>query len=153
TAIGAILRKERTLSDSPHCKSLVGERAASQPPLAAGSNSISRLATAAERAGGDALMSPIPANEPQRLNALHDLDILDSPPEIAYDEIAELAAQVCGCPVGYISFIDDDRRWLKAKYGLPSEATNAPRGATVCSTTICGAEMLVVPDMTQDRRF
>ena len=96
---------------------------------------------------------PIPANEPERLAALRALDILDSPPETAYDEIAELAAQICGCPIGYISFVDDDRRWLKARYGLPSEVTNAPRGATVCSTTICGAEMFVVPDMTQDSRF
>ena len=96
---------------------------------------------------------PIPANEPERLAALRALDILDSAPEIAYDEIAELAAQVCGCPVGYISFIDDDRRWLKAKYGLPPELDNAPRAAAVCSTTICGAEMLVVPDMSEDPRF
>jgi adenylate cyclase len=99
------------------------------------------------------LALPIPANEPQRLNALRALDILDSPPERAYDEIAQLAAQICECPIGYISFIDDDRRWLKAKYGLPPQAPDAPRAATVCSTTICGAEMLVVHDMTQDTRF
>jgi adenylate cyclase len=85
--------------------------------------------------------------------ALRALEILDSAPEVAYDEIAELAAQVCECPIGYISFVDDDRRWLKARYGLPSEVTNAPRGATVCSTTICGADVLAVPDMTQDPRF
>ena len=29
----------------------------------------------------------------------------------------------------------------------------APRANTVCSTTICGAEVLVVPDMRQDPRF
>ena len=81
------------------------------------------------------------------------LDILDSPPEAAYDEIAVLAAQICGCPIGYISFIDDDRSWLKAKYGFPPHRADAPRAAAVCSTTICGAEMFVVPDMTQDSRF
>jgi adenylate cyclase len=99
------------------------------------------------------LSFPIPANEPQRLAALRALDILDSAPEAAYEEIAEVAAQACQCPVGYISFIDDDRRWLKAKYGLPPEMSNAPRAAAVCSTTICGAEMLVVPDMAEDPRF
>jgi adenylate cyclase len=97
--------------------------------------------------------SPKPANEPQRLAALRALNILDTAPEIAYDEIAELAAHICGCPVGYISFIDDHRRWLKAKYGLPPDVVEAPRDAAVCSTTICGTEVLVVPDMTQDRRF
>jgi hypothetical protein len=54
-----------------------------------------------------------PTNELQRLAALRALGILDTAPEIAYDEIAELAAQICGCPVGYISFIDDNRRWSR----------------------------------------
>ena len=96
---------------------------------------------------------PKPANEPDRLAALRALDILDSAPEIAYDEIAELAAQICGCPVAYISFIDDDRRWLKARYGLSPEMIEAPRANAVCTTTICGAEVFVVPDMKQDPRF
>ncbi|MEK9280304.1 MULTISPECIES: adenylate/guanylate cyclase domain-containing protein [unclassified Bradyrhizobium] len=96
---------------------------------------------------------PAPTNETQRLAALHALDIVDSAPESAYDEITELAAQICGCPVSYISFIDDERRWLKARYGLPAEVTNAPRENAVCTTTICGAELLVVPDLSRDPRF
>jgi adenylate cyclase len=96
---------------------------------------------------------PTPANEVDRLAALRALNIVDSAPEIAYDELAELAAQVCGCPVAYISFIDDDRRWLKARYGLPAEMVDAPRGNAVCSTTICGAELFVVPDLKLDARF
>jgi adenylate cyclase len=95
----------------------------------------------------------VPDNESQRLAALRALEILDTAPEIAYDEIAALAAQICGCPVAYISFIDADRRWLKAKYGLPIDVVEAPRETAVCSTTICGIDVLVVPDMTQDPRF
>ena len=75
--------------------------------------------------------SPVPANETERVAALRALDIIDSAPETAYDEITELAAQICGCPVSYISFIDDDRRWLKARYGLPAEVTDAPRESAV----------------------
>src|SRR3954454_2565035 len=67
-----------------------------------------------------AVSFPTPANETDRLSALRTLDIMDSARETAYDEIVELAAQICGCPVAYISFIDDDRRWLKARYGLPA---------------------------------
>jgi adenylate cyclase len=100
-----------------------------------------------------ALLTPIPANESQRVAALRTLDILDTAPELPYDEIAALAAQICACPVGYISFIDDDRRWLKARYGLPFNVIEAPRENTACSTTICGTDVFVVPDMTQDRRF
>jgi adenylate cyclase len=99
------------------------------------------------------LLFPVPDNESQRLAALRALEILDTAPEIAYDEIAALAAQICGCPVAYISFIDADRRWLKAKYGLPIDVVEAPRETAVCSTTICGIDVLVVPDMTQDPRF
>ena len=121
--------------------------------LAGGSSPLSHRSSIVEPTGGDVSTAPIPANEPARLAALRALDIVDSPSETAYDEIAELAAQICGCPIGCISFVEDDRRWLKARYGLSSEVTNAPRGATVCSTTICGAEMFVVPDMTKDSRF
>ena len=84
-------------------------------------------------AEGTARSFPIPANEPQRLAALRALDILDTAPEIAYDEIAELAAQICGCPVAYISFIDDDRRWLKAKYGLPPRGKSRRRARPRCA--------------------
>ena len=133
------LREERALINSPPARRV--------DALSGQITSISQRHTHGWR------RLPIPANELQRVAALRALDIMDSPPETAYDEIAELAAQICGCPIGYISFVDDDRRWLKARYGLPSEATSAPREATVCSTTICGAEMFVVPDMTQDFRF
>jgi len=102
---------------------------------------------------GIALSFPTPANETGRLAALHALDILDSAPEIAYDEIVELAAVICGCPFAYISFIDQERRWLKARYGLSADMIEAPRANTVCTTTICGADVLVVPDMRQDPRF
>jgi len=99
------------------------------------------------------LSFPIPANEANRLVALRSFDILDSAPELAYDEIVELAAQICGCAVACINFIDGDRRWIKAKYGLPAATSEAPRGAAVCSTTICGTDLFAVPDMTQDPRF
>ena len=96
---------------------------------------------------------PIPANEAKRLVALRSFDILDTAPEIAYDEIVELAAQICGCAVACISFIDSDRRWIKAKYGLPAALAEAPREMVVCSTAICGADLFTVPDMTEDPRF
>ena len=141
------------MSDSTPHRRLTHERATPAPTSLAGDSASTSQRLSAEAVGKDASSFPIPANEPERLNALRALDILDSPPESAYDEIAVLAAQICECPIGYISFIDDDRRWLKAKYGLPPQMTHAPRAATVCSTTICGAEMFVVPDMTQDSRF
>jgi adenylate cyclase len=142
------------LSDSTPYRKFAGERVTPAPTSLTNSDaSTSESLTSAEAPAKDLSAVPVPANEPERLKALRALDILDSPPEAAYDEIAVLAAQICGCPIGYISFIDDDRSWLKAKYGFPPHRADAPRAAAVCSTTICGAEMFVVPDMTQDSRF
>ena len=142
------------MSDSTPYRKFAGERVTPAPtPLTNSDASTSESLTSAEAPAKDLSAVPVPANEPERLKALRALDILDSPPEAAYDEIAVLAAQICGCPIGYISFIDDDRSWLKAKYGFPPHRADAPRAAAVCSTTICGAEMFVVPDMTQDSRF
>ena len=127
--VRATAREERKLSDStPYRKAPRRGSDVTSVPLVRDASAIDERASTAETAGRDASSFPIPANEPERLNALRALDIVDSPPETAYDELAVLAAQICECPIGYISFIDDDRRWLKAKYGLPSEMTNAPRG-------------------------
>ncbi len=84
------------------------------------------------------LSYPVPANEPGRVAALRAFEILDTPPDVAYDDIGELAAQICQCPIGYISFIDDERLWFKAKYGLPPDFNQCPREIALCSTTICG---------------
>ena len=96
---------------------------------------------------------PLPTNETERLSAVRTLNILDTAPDIAYDEIGELAAQICQCPVAYISFMDDDRLWLKAKYGLPPDFNQCPREISFCATTVCGTELVVAPDLGQDSRF
>jgi adenylate cyclase len=96
---------------------------------------------------------PMPENEPGRIAALRALDILDTPPEPAYDEIGELAAQFCRCAIGYISFIDDERLWFKAKYGLPADFVGCPREVAICAPTICGAELVTITDLRQDARF
>jgi len=54
----------------------------------------------------------MPANEAGRLETVRSFNILDSAPDIGYDEIGELAAQICQCPVAYVGFMDDDRIWL-----------------------------------------
>jgi adenylate cyclase len=95
----------------------------------------------------------IPANEPERFEALTSYAILDTLPEIGFDEITELAAQICGCPAALVSFIDPSRQWIKAKYGLPAELSECPREISVCKVTICNNDILYVPDLLSDERF
>lgn len=89
--------------------------------------------------------------EAKRLAALHDLEILDTPPEPEFDEIVELAADICEAPIAIVSLVDKDRQWFKAIVGL--DATETPREHAFCAHTILGTETMVVPDATKDSRF
>jgi diguanylate cyclase (GGDEF)-like protein len=92
---------------------------------------------------------PIPENEPERLALLQDLAILDTTPEPLYDDVAKLAAAICGTPIAIINFIDADRQWGKALVGMDS--SEAPREASFCARTIVSDDgMLVVPDTLDD---
>jgi class 3 adenylate cyclase len=96
---------------------------------------------------------PVPPNDAERVAVLKQYRVLDTPPEFEYDALAELAAQICGCPVALIGLIDETRDWLKAKYGLPAAMTEAPRDVVVCAATICQNDLMYVPDLSKDERF
>lgn len=95
--------------------------------------------------------APLPANEEERLAALRSLGVLDTPPEPVFDRFVQLAAAICGTPIGLISLIDRDRQWFKARVGL--EMPETPRQTSFCAHTILGRGVLVVPDATIDPRF
>ncbi|UEM23122.1 GAF domain-containing protein [Skermanella mucosa] len=94
---------------------------------------------------------PVPLDEPQRLIALHRYDLLDTPPERAFDHITRLAASVLGTPISLITLIDETRQWFKSRHGLDAPWTR--REVAFCSYTILDTEPLVVPDATADDRF
>ena len=95
-----------------------------------------------------------PENEAERLKALDDYHILDSLPEQAYDDIAAIAAQICGTPIALISLIDEKRQWLKARSGIPNVITELPRDYSCCAHAILKPEeVMEVEDAAQDERF
>ncbi|UEM07469.1 GAF domain-containing protein (plasmid) [Skermanella rosea] len=94
---------------------------------------------------------PVPLDEPQRLIALHRYDLLDTPPERAFDHITRLAARVLGMPISLVTLIDETRQWFKSRYGLDAPWTR--REVAFCSYTILDTETLVVPDAAADDRF
>lgn len=96
-------------------------------------------------------LTPIPFNEKARIRELHSLKILDTPAEQSYDELVQLAAQICEVPIALISLIDDTRQWFKAKVGLDVDETS--REVSFCAHCIMDNEVLEVRDTFEDERF
>lgn len=92
-----------------------------------------------------------PPNEPARLAALRTLQILDTPPAAAFDDIVRLAARVCGTSMAAITLIDGRRQWLMAALGL--ERGECPREDSFCAHTVIEDDLLVVNDAAADPRF
>jgi len=97
------------------------------------------------------LPPPIPANEAERLSELYDYGILDTPAEKIFDEIAALAATICGTPYAAISLVDRDRQWFKAGYGIGRG--EGSRDESICGHAILERELFEVPDTRADPRF
>ena len=97
------------------------------------------------------MKASIPQNEAARLAALHQLSVLDTAPEIAYDGITRLAAHICQAPVALISLVDEDRQWFKARTGLETRET--PRDVAFCAHAILQGDLFIVPDALADERF
>jgi two-component system sensor histidine kinase/response regulator len=92
-----------------------------------------------------------PVDDDARVDALRRYSILDTPREEAYDDLASLAAQVCGTPFAMIGFLDSSRVWFKSVIGL--DVAEVPRDKTFCAHAVQGRELLLVPDATADPRF
>ena len=60
----------------------------------------------------------MPPNEPDRLQALRSLKILDTAPEERFDRITRIAQRAFRVPIALVSLIDSERQWFKSRQGL-----------------------------------
>jgi adenylate cyclase len=93
----------------------------------------------------------ISSDESDRLAALHRTALLDTPEEERFDRIIRLAEHRFQVPMSWISFVAEDRQWLKASCGLSFNET--PRNVSFCGHTILNGKPMVIPDALADPRF
>lgn len=90
-------------------------------------------------------------SEHRRLATLAGYNILDSAAEQRFDDIARIAAQICGTPIALISLVDDRRQWFKARIGL--DVTETSRDVAFCAHALEQDGLFEVQDAALDARF
>lgn len=94
---------------------------------------------------------PVPSDEAERIKKLYEYNILDTAPEVAFDDLTLLAAYIYQTPIALISLIDENRQWLKSKVGLSASETS--REVAFCAHAIMQNDVLIVSNATEDARF
>src|ERR1700761_549005 len=95
--------------------------------------------------------APIPTDEAQRLQALREMLILDTPPEERFDRVVRFAADEFDMPIVLVSLVDAKRQWFKARVGL--DVCETDRESSFCGHAIMQPQILVVDDALADERF
>ncbi len=84
-----------------------------------------------------------------RLAALRESGLLDSPAEEALDKYTKLASTILGVPVSLISLVDIDRQFFKSQLGLPTpwaEKRQTPLSHSFCQYVVATGKPLVIED-------
>ena len=95
-------------------------------------------------------MSIIPPDEQQRMAAVKRYDILDTPPDGAFDRITAMAARRFNAPISIISVVDHDRIWFKSNHGAPVD--QIPRDPGLCASAILSPVPYVLTNAKIDPR-
>lgn len=91
-------------------------------------------------------------DESLRVAALKSYSILDTQPEKDFDDIAELASQICQVPISSITLMDRERQWFKSKVGF--DKIEIPREESFCTYMMDNdMESIEVQNMTNDYYF
>ena len=90
-------------------------------------------------------------NEQRRLEALRELNLLDTTPEERFDRLTRLARAMFNVPIALISLVDEDRQWFKSRQGLDVSETS--RDISFCGHAIHTQAIFHIPDALVDSRF
>jgi PAS domain S-box-containing protein len=120
--------------------------------LAAALRAAMRMAPQPRARDTLALRTPEEVREAARLDDLEQLRVMDTAEEVAYDEIAQLAATMFDAPMALVSLVDDRRQWFKAREGVDLKET--AREHAFCARAIqTPGEVTVIHDAASHPDF
>jgi len=90
-------------------------------------------------------------SEYERLAALGRFEIVDTPPEEAFDRVTRLLPQIFSVPIAGISFVAESRLWLKSTVGF--DRSEVKRDIGFCAYAIQGQGVMVLLDTQTDPVF
>jgi hypothetical protein len=93
------------------------------------------------------------AAEAARLDAVHNLRLVDTAPEERFDKVVRMAQALFDVSMVEINLIDQDRQYTKAAHPSSNAGKNTPRDISFCNLTVTEDRTLLVPDATGDPRF
>ena len=91
------------------------------------------------------------STEAMRQAILRQYDLLDTPPEPAFDRITQLASSLFDTSFAALSLSDGNRQWFKSCVGI--DLNEMERDVTFCGHAVATGTPLVVPDASSDARF
>jgi diguanylate cyclase (GGDEF)-like protein len=90
-------------------------------------------------------------SETLRLQTVARFEVLDTPPEPAFERITRLVTALLNVPIAAVTVVDEERQWFKSQIGLGVPET--PRDQSFCAHAMLEAAPLVVRDAQLDARF
>jgi PAS domain S-box-containing protein len=86
--------------------------------------------------------------DPERLAALHETGLLDTPPEEPFDRLTRLTAAFLRAPLALVNLVDDRRQFSKSCFAPPEwpSGREAPLADSFCKHAVVSREPLRIED-------
>ena len=91
-------------------------------------------------------------DSPARLAALRTSELMDSPPEAAFDRLTKLAVLLLNTPVALVSLVDERRQFFKSQVGLIepwATMRETPLTHSFCQHVVTSGEPLIIDNALQ----
>ncbi|HET6894428.1 MAG TPA: GAF domain-containing protein [Candidatus Baltobacteraceae bacterium] len=93
----------------------------------------------------------IPSNEAERMRAVRRYEVLDTPPDGAFDRITALSSELFDVPISLVTIVDEDRIWFKSRCGL-DDVQEISRDPGLCASAILQDTPYIIEEARRDPR-